>query len=763
MSAFGPTDAYKEASGNLREGAAWSWQQYQDWLDRARSAGQISDRLRDDLLAYAQDQMSQGMVPPEAIREVGQRIMPGAQNAIEQINARIQQIADMNANRTPAWQTMADIYANRNAAAEDISRTEGNAQQDINDTFGRGADRVDNTTNEILSNLNRQYTGLQGGVNDTFGGLRRTNADTGDGLVNRITGAYSRMRDDSGRTFGDLATRNTGTTARLRGENDAVNTGLRRESDDTFDRTRGALDTTISAITGQNRDRFGNLITGLKDTVGNLNTARGNVYSDLNASADETFSDAIGDAEALDNSDAIAARVARSLASGVAAQKGRLRRRGIGVDDPQYDQAIRELEMERARATDDAKATEMGRNLDRVNDLRLRRQDNTQNLRTGELDRQTELAMEEQRRNQNLETQLQGILDDAGLTRYGQTRDLNLAQLDANERRALEQAAVNRGLSLQELNTAIQLQQNRLANDQNLTQSEEDRIRGVTNDTLNREIDLGTGQSDRVTQLSREEGDIYRATEGDRMATMLNLDANRNRSTVDNLNTAYDRTRDWRAGQDQTSLLNRALENEDFTAAANILREMNGANLTALDIEQMVADRGANWVANDFARKDAGNANRASIYAREQGRELDSARAAQGFGDRANQGYSQVAQQEAGKGGWGTRLLVGAASAGLNMVAPGLGTVVGGALNGGLGGTSAMGGGGGGATPGSYGGGGAATAATPYSIPWVTPPFNPYGQNPQATQTIRNLNYYSGGQIQPDGSFMVQRNEPRRY
>ena len=47
-------------------------------------------------------------------------------------------------------------------------------------------------------------------------------------------------------------------------------------------------------------------------------------------------------------------------------------------------------------------------------------------------------------------------------------------------RRRLEQAAVNRGLSLQELNTAIQLQQNRLANDQNLTQGEEDRVAGVT-------------------------------------------------------------------------------------------------------------------------------------------------------------------------------------------------------------------------------------------------------------------------------------------
>ena len=190
-------------------------------------------------------------------------------------------------------------------------------------------------------------------------------------------------------------------------------------------------------------------------------------------------------------------------------------------------------------------------------------------------------------------------------------------------------------------------------------------------------------------------------------------------------------------------------------SSESILREMNGANLTALDIQNMVNDRGANWVANDLARRDAGNANRASIYAREQGREMDSARTAQGFGQQAQQGYSQVAQQEAGKGGWGTRLLTGIAGAGLNMVAPGLGSVVTGALGGG---------GGGGAqpqagyTPGSYG----SPTASPYSIQWTTPPFMPYGGgqgsvNPQAAQTLRNLSYYSGGQTQPDGSFMVRR------
>lgn len=755
MPAFGPTDAYKEASGNLREGAAWSWQQYQDWLNRMQNAGQISDRLRDDLLAYAQDQMSQGMVPPETIREIGQRIMPGAQNAIEQINSRLQQIEQMNANRTPAWQTMAGIYDQNNAQAGDISRTEEMVGGDIGDTFSRGVGRVDDTTNEILANLNRQYSGAQAGVNDAFGGMRRANQGVGSSIVDRLGGAFSRLRNDSDSTFRQLDQRNSGTASRLRGENDAVNNRLQGQSDSTFDDTRGELDSTISGITGQNRDRYGNLLSDLKGTVGNLNAARGNAFSDLNTSADETFGDAIGDAQALDNSDMIAARVARSLASGVAAQKGRLRRRGIGIDDPQYDQAMREMEMERARATDDAKATEQGRNLDRVNDLRLARQTNRQNLRTGELDRQTELAMEEQRRNQNLQTQLQGILDDAGLTRFSNLRDLNLSQLTADEQRALAQAAVNRGLSLNELDNAIQLQQNRLSNDQNLTTAEEDRVGRQMNDTLNRELDLTTGQSDRVTRLAQEEGDIYRNIEGGRMATMLNLDANRSNSTIDNLNRSFDRTRDWREQNNQATLLNRALEQQDFETAAGILQQMNGAELTALDVQNMVADRGANWVANDYARRDAGNANRAQIYAREQGREMDSARIAQGFGDRANDAYTQVAQQEAGKGNWLGRALMAAAPVAASFI-PGVGPAVSGILGAAMGqtaGASAPR-----STPGAYGGAG----SSPYSIPWTTPPFIPYGQNPQAAQTVRNLNYYSGGQIQPDGSFMVQRNEPRR-
>lgn len=721
MPAFGPTDAFREAAGFNREMGNWSFAQFKDWLDRANQSGAISSQIRDQILGYAQNQIERGFASPDDVRAIANQIVPGVEEALQRRQDRLNQIQENFNNRTPTAETMARLNENLQGGADDITQTGGLDQGEIDATTGRAFGREDDVTNRIQQQIGSSYGGFEGGVNDSFGSMRRRNDQVGGEIIAGLNRGYSGLRDDNASTARRLQDRSGATTQDLIGSGNA-----------TFNRIGQLGDTTYGGIRGSLGSTIGNMEEGNRETYGNLLSRLGNTYTDLRQGADETYDAALRDAENLGpTGDALAARVGRSFAPAKASAMSRLRRAGVDVNDPQYDAVMRNLEADQARAMDDSLAGSAERSVERINQLRLGRQDSRERLGLGE-----------QQGNERLQTALRGALDSLGWNQYTEGRDIDLSQLDQRSRTLLNAELNRQGLTLADLERQQGIEQNRLDRNIGLTEGEQDRTRATRLDQLNRETDLATGQSDRVINLGREAGQLSRGETLRNLGSQQDIDANRTNATIANNNRQFDRTQQWRNQGNQTAMLQRAMDNEDFQTAANILQMMNGEELTAMDVRNMAYNMGNDWVLNNYARQDAGAANMANIYAREQQQQNNAAEIARGFGNDAANNYARTYQQEAGRGGWGTRLLVGGATAGLNMLVPGLGTAVGGIANNALGGTSANGGGrsngggGGYPVPGQYGQGG-----SPYSFPWSFPT-----QQQRTAQQTQRANAATGQQ-----------------
>lgn len=717
MPAFGPTDAYKEAAGFSREYGAWNYQQYKDWLNRMQNSGVISDRLRDQLEQYAQRQIQEGFASPEDIRAVSERIVPGVEEAIQRRQGRLDDLQALFDARTMPADTMASIEQSIQGQAEDISRTGEQQQREVDDLYSRTQGNNEQTSRDVVTNIGETARSLQGGVNDTFGGLRQANA-----------GSRDRIFDATGRTYDTLGSNNRRVTQDLVRSGEAAFDEMGRRRDAGYGSLRNELGSTIGSLERGSSGTTDDIIGRASGVYGGARQDTADTFGDLENSSVETYDAALKDAENLrPNSEAQTARVAREFAPAVAAAASRLRRRGLNSGDAQYDSVMREVEADRARAMDDSAAASGERAVDRINDLRIGRQTAAERLGTGRLDRTTDLSVREQDQYAQEKNALRDILNNLGLKRFAESKDLGLSEMSDAERQLLNREAMRQGLNLGELERNIGLEENRLRT--NI---------GTETDALGREINLGIGQNDRNVAIGDQAGSDYRAELIRRASTSDRNDATRTGANLDLADTQYNRTTDWRQRQQQSELLRRAIEGEDFDRAAQIASAMNGEEITAIDLRNQAYQQGRDWVIDNYTRQDAGAANVGNIMAREQQREQAAAGIARGFGGDASEAYNQTRQQEAGKGGWGTRLLLGAAQVGASFI-PGVGPAISqgiGMAGNALAGTPAMGGG---AAPGQYGSSGASTqqgggTASPYNFGWVMPTYRAAQQQQQNRQ-----------------------------
>jgi hypothetical protein len=772
MPAFSNSSAYNEAVGAQREIGAYSFDEMIRNLTRAHDAGAISAELRDQVIAYARQQLEAGMPEPDVIRQIGQQVMPGVEAALAGRVGRLNTISDLNAARTgTAANVTGQIQENLSQQAGDIGRTQEANQGDINDTTTRAMGRVEETAGDILRNTGEAYTGMRAGTNETFGGLRGQNATVGRSLLSSLNDAYTGLRGGNASTFRNLTSRSGDTTRGLIDDSDQTYSDAGDRTDATFAGLRGASGETFGDIRSGNQSTYGNLINTLGNAYRDMRGDTASTYEDLGESSADVFQQSIEDAQKLGpTGDALAARVGRSMAPVVANTASRLRRAGVNPGDPQYLAAMREVEGEQAVAMDDSRAKFAGENVDRVNTLRQAGQTARERLGTGRLNTTLGLGERELAGNERLQTALRRALDDAGLSELANRENLDLTQLDDQQRQAVDAMLQRQGLTLGDLTRQMNLEVTRQANEATLTQNEQDRGRAVVENQFNREADLATGQSDRDTTLGREQGNIYRDTLLRSSGDVNALDLNRSSDSRANSDAALTRTTQLRAQQNQAIALNRAMEQEDWQTAADILHEQNGEELTALDVRNLAYNMGSNWVSSNLGRRDAAMGNIAQMYAQEASRAGEAANQARGFADTSSRNYGQTQATEAGQGNWGTRALVGAGAAGLNFLVPGAGNIVSGAFNPAI--TPSPGGFTGGY---QYGGGqgGGGGGGSPYSFSWQQSPQQQGQQNPWTSvfnsiynrvsppannsANQRNYDYYSTSEIQPDGSLRVRR------
>lgn len=655
MPAFGNSSAYNESVSAQREIGAYSFDQYVQALGRMGDSGRISNELRDQLIWYARDQIEKGFASPQDITAVAQQIMPGLEQALERRQGRLNSIADLNAARTPAAQTLAGILENNQGQAGDITRTQEGNQNDINDLASRAFGREDAATTEIQNRIGTDYGRFEDTLGSAYGGARATNDRTTGSVLNRVGNAYNDIRSGNARTFGNLSDMSRGATANLLGSGEGAFRDIAATRDRTYDSTRRDLEGTV-----------GGLEMGTGRTYGDLLGSLGSGYDTLDSATGDTFSAAMQDVDNLGPaSDALVARVARNFAPAIADAKANLRRAGISPNDPQYAAAMAEIGAERGRAMDDAKATATMETVDRKNALR-----------TQQLSQQERNITGRQAGAERLKTALQTAMTNLGLTRFGESRDLNLSQLSDVERQALNQELMRQNLTLGEVERQIGLGTRQQENDARLGENQVGRETDAVREGGDREIGLATDAANRIVDLGREGSAASRAEVVRNTGAQQGIDVGRTNASIQNNDTAYERTQDWRQNGNNAALLQRALEREDFDTAAQLLREQNGEEITALDLRQQAYERGQDWMINNYARRDAGQGNLGNVYAREGQREQQHGQQAGDFARQAQSSYGQTQQTEAGQGNWGTRLITGAAGGALNLLVPGLGSTV---------------------------------------------------------------------------------------
>lgn len=683
MPAFGPTDAFREASGFPREYGAWNWQQYQDALGRMNQYGQTGDWLRDWILNRELARAQEGFDSPEAIRATGDRVTPGIEDAIGRRGARLSDISRMFDDRVSTGETMGSIFDNINGMAGDITRTGEGTQSEINDLFSRGAGREDEASGEVQRNIGDTYGRTERGVNEAFSGLRGANSRLAGNMAGALTRTFGGLRGSLEDAMDRSSGRSSGTTADLIGRSGNA----------------------FRDIGGRTRSTYGGLGRGMADTYRRAGADTSGTYGELEGSSEGTYDEAIRDAEGLRPNSALQmARVGRSFAPAVSNAKARLRRAGVGPNDLQSQAVLGEVEAARARAMDDSAAASGERAVDRLNELRLGRQGSRERLGLGRLDRSTELGLGEQAGRERLE----------------------LSQLSDEERQQLAQLANEQGLSLDDMVRQINLDQERQVGRERLGVNEFDRGRSIGEGELERDISLGVGQSDRVTRAGEAAGAESRNETLRRLAAMQGLDIGRTNATIGNLDTQYGRTQDWRNQGNTANLMRRALETQDFDTRSNLAREQNQEELTNIDLRNLGYDRGQDWTRQNRAVQDSASSNIANVMARLEALQQDQGRTANMFGNAAADNYARAYEQEAGKGGWASRLLLGGLGAFLGD------SVAGGALAGARGQPTSGTQQGGGAfqfAGGTQGGG------SPYNINWAMPFLTARNtqQNQQAT------------------------------
>lgn len=712
MPAFGPSQAYRDATGRIREGAEYNWDQMRQYLWQAENNRLNGDRLRNFLEQFNLNRYDQGYASPDQIRGRGQEIMP-IDDVLGSRRNRLNYIAARFGNRPDI---MGGLYDRYNDQAGDLIRTGETQQGIIDDLYATQLGREEGASRDIVGNIADTDRAIRGGISDTFGGLRGRNTGMTNDIARSIESSYGGMRGSNANLTNDIAREGASTYSGLQGQNRDVAGGLRgswldmfgdlgRRRDSTYGSTRADLARTISGLEG-----------GARETADTLGGQSRDAYGRLRGAAGSTFGDSITDARTLNaNSDFRAASRGRAFAPVVAATAQRLRRAGVGPNDMQYVQAMSEIERDQSRAMDDEMARSQSENVDRINRLRQ------QGLQTDIGLTQDELAGNERNLNR-----LRDTMERLGMQRYIRGENLALSEMSDAERQALARESGRQRLDLGALDRDINLSEAGLnfgagarerGLNRDLSLGENQLSTGISNLNrgMDREINLGVGQSDRSTEQAGRTGQDFRDEIRRSLGSRNNMDLARADANFRLQDAMYGRTRDWRDQGGRLDIFNRDLALQDWGIESDLAREQNAEDDYGLNLRDRQYNRGQEWIQNNYGIQDTAAGNLAQIMARDQARQMDAARLAQGWGDRANQAYSQVQQQEAGRGGWGTRLLGAAAAIGANFI-PGVGPAISQGITGMMGaGRGQMFGGpsGGGRYGGGWGGGG-----SPYSFSW---------------------------------------------
>lgn len=308
-----------------------------------------------------------------------------------------------------------------------------------------------------------------------------------------------------------------------------------------------------------------------------------------------------------------------------------------------------------------------------------------------------------------------GRLRRAGLDPGSPQAMAALQRVEAERSRAIDDAAAAGTLNYVQGRQGLLL--GREAGRQNLALGELGNEQGLTTDEagINRNLSLDQGGQLR--------GEIVRST-----GAQQGIDAARSAQEQAALNDAYNRTAAWNTSRAQNEMAKRGMAQQDWGTASDLARERDAAEREGIDLKTGQFGQGLNFNLANLAERNAGGAAVGDYGKFQQGQSMGWNQAGQGWGNTAANQANTIYQQEAPNASWGLKMIGGAAAAGLDMVAPGTGNLVRGAM-----GQPTSTQGQGGYFPGQPAGGGWPQVSNPYgpTMTGPTPTWNYTGVSPQ--------------------------------
>lgn len=213
---------------------------------------------------------------------------------------------------------------------------------------------------------------------------------------------------------------------------------------------------------------------------------------------------------------------------------------------------------------------------------------------------------------------------------------------------------------------------------------------------LGTEIGLGTDQNRLRTGLSLEQGQGLRGENVRSTGAQNELDRYRSGQAINTQNLAMDRITqnqgremDINAQDARNAQLQKAMATGDWETVNNLTREMNAAELEGIGLQKDLYNTGLGYRSADLGVRTPAATQVGNYGQYQQNYGLQGSQAANQWGNTGQSAYQTAYGYEAPNAGWGMKMLGGLAGAGLNMVAPGAGSIFTGA-------TGGAGGGGGG-------------------------------------------------------------------
>lgn len=257
---------------------------------------------------------------------------------------------------------------------------------------------------------------------------------------------------------------------------------------------------------------------------------------------------------------------------------------------------------------------------------------------------------------------------------------------------------------------------------------------------LENEAGLATGQVDRSNRISGAEADAFNAEKRTNAGNLNSIDRDRSGRASDNLDTSFQRGQSLIQDRNNLTTWGRTAGMEDVDRENQLIEGEGQDEASAGALQNNQFDRGMSWQGANQQTKDNAVGNLGQIANRYSNNMFQAANTAQGFGQQAANSYRDTYDREKANAGWGVRMLGGIASAGLDMLAPGSGALVRGAMGspGGSGtGAQPMGGGAGGGG-GQYGGGWGGST-NPYT----------FSAMPQGAYSMPSTDNWQASRMQP--------------